>query len=194
MARIAEPEKMENIKKAVMEGLVEYGYAGMSIATISERANVSPGYLYRYYEGKEELVKDIVDSEMQDIVSNLINDIDSSESIYKAGYKTINRLFQKANKEPVLARFTASVVMDSKIPARERAEKYKNILGVAEKCIELGRKTGEINQQVTPMEVLIVSFTIPFRYLAFSLELDENKKFTEVEVERIVRICVNAFK
>ncbi len=195
MARIAEPEKMDNIKKAVMEGLVEFGYAGMSIASISERAGVSPGYLYRYYEGKEELVKDIVDSEMQVIVKNFVNDIDTSNSIYEAACKTIKRLFLKANEEPILAKFTASVVMDSKIPAKERIEKYRNILEVAERCMMLGKKTGEINNlQITPMEILIVSFTIPFRYLAFSLEIDENKKFTDEEVDKIAKICVNAFK
>ncbi|WP_236860280.1 hypothetical protein [Candidatus Formimonas warabiya] len=32
MARIAEPEKMENIKRATMEALVEHGYGRMSIA------------------------------------------------------------------------------------------------------------------------------------------------------------------
>ncbi|GBF33498.1 transcriptional regulator [Desulfocucumis palustris] len=194
MARIAEPEKMENIKKAIMEGLIEHGYSGMSIASISEKAGVSPGYLYRYYSSKEELVQELVDSEMDIIVKSFMLDIGSSATLYEVGYKTIKRLFMKANEEPLLAKFKASVVMDLKIPAKEKKENYKNILEVAEKCIQLGLRTGEINPQTKAAELLTVSFTIPFRYLSFSLELDGNKKFTEGEVKRVAQICVNAFK
>ena len=65
---------------------------------------------------------------------------------------------------------------------------------MAEKCIELGKKTGEANKDITPIEVLIVSFTIPFRYLSFAVELDKNKIFTEDEVKRVAQICINAVK
>ncbi|ABR46591.1 transcriptional regulator, TetR family [Alkaliphilus metalliredigens QYMF] len=194
MARITEPEKMENIKKAVMGAIIEHGYTGMSIASISERAGVSPGYLYRHYSSKEELVQELVDSQMSKIFNSFIADIDTSSTIYEAAYKTIGKLFMKANEEPILAKFMASVVMDVRIPAKNKADNFKNILELASKCIELGKKTGEINQRVTATEVLTVSFTIPFRYLLISFELDKDKKFTQEEIKRITTICVNAMR
>ena len=161
MARIADPKKMNNIKKAVMECIVDYGYSGVSIALICKKAGVSPGYLYRYYNSKEELVEELVDSEMSTIIDNFISDINSSATMYEAGYKIIRKLFMSANKKPMLAKFAASVVIKS---------------------------------NVTTTEVLTVSFTIPFSYLSFSLELENNKKFTEKDVKRIAEICINALK
>ncbi len=194
MARIAEPEKIENIKYAVMEALVEHGYSGMSIATISQRAGVSPGYLYRFYESKEELVEELVGKEMERIVNDFIFDIDSSSTLHEAAYKTVKRLFQKANENPMAARFASSVVMDVKIPAWEKADNFKMIFDLADKCIKLGHSTGELHSKIAPVEVLIVSFTIPFRYLSFMLEMDKNKQFTEEEIKRITEICINALK
>lgn len=194
MSRIAEPQKMENIKRATMEALIEYGYGGMTIESISKKAGVSPGYIYRYYKSKEELVQVLVDSEMDEIINSFISDIDSSSSLYEAGYKTIEKLFMKANQEPLLAKFTAEVVMDYKIPSKDKADNYQSILELAKKLIRLGIKTDEINSSTTAMEVIVVSFTIPFRYLSMSLEINKSKKFTHEEVKRITEICLNALK
>ncbi|WP_333859475.1 TetR/AcrR family transcriptional regulator [Clostridium sp.] len=185
---------MDNIKRAIMECIIDYGYSGVSIALICEKAGVSPGYLYRYYNSKEELVQELVDSKMSIIIDNFISDINSSNTMYEAGYKTIRKLFMSANEEPMLAKFTASVIMDLRIPAKEKFNRFSGVLNLAQKCIELGKKTGEIKSGITTMEVLVVSFTIPFRYLAFSLELENDKKFTEEEAERIAKICINALK
>lgn len=194
MARSADPEKMENIKRAVMECVIDYGYAGVSTPLICQKAGVSPGYLYRYYKSKEDLIQELVDSEMQVIYKNFVSDIDSSSTIYEAACKTINKLFMKANEEPMTAKFAASVVFDNRIPAKGRADNFRIIMELAERCIKVGAETGEINPSITALEVLAVSFTIPFRYLALTLELDKNKRFTEEEAIRIARICLNAFK
>lgn len=194
MARIADPEKMDSIKRAVMECVVDYGYAGVSTALICEKAGVSPGYLYRYYKSKEELVLELVDLEMQTIIKYFTTYIDSSSTLYEVSYKTIKKLFLRANEEPMIAKFTSAVVMDLKIPAKGKKNNFKAVLELAERCIKLGEKTGETNPDITPLEVLVVSFTIPFTYLSFSLELDKNKIFTEDDIKRISKICINAMK
>lgn len=194
MARIADPEKMDSIKRAVMECIIDYGYAGVSTALICKKAGVSPGYLYRYYKSKEELVQELVDLEMQKITKSFISDIESSNTLYEVGYKTIKKLFSRANEDPMIAKFTSAVVMDLKIPSEARLHNSRGVLELAEKCIKLGKKTGETNSNITPLEVLVVSFTIPFRYLSFSLDRDKNKIFTEGEIKRTAEICINAMK
>jgi AcrR family transcriptional regulator len=192
MARVADPEKMDSIKKAVMECIIECGYAGVSIASICEKAGVSPGYLYRYYQSKDELVSELVDTEMRAIITNFIADIDSSDTLFETACKIVKRLFMKANDEPLTAKFTASVVMDLKIPAEEKNDNFKQVLELAGRCIRLGSRTGETTPAITPVELAVVSFTVPFRYLLVSLELDPSKKFTVEEAERIARMCINA--
>jgi AcrR family transcriptional regulator len=194
MARITEPEKIENIKKAVMEAVIEHGYTGMSIASISEKARVSQGYLYRFYKSKEELVQDIVDAEMGKIVSWAKSDIDSSESVYEAAVKIISRLFMEANREPLVAKFISAIMLDTKIPSRDKTEILNIITDLTERFIKLGKATGEIHLEVTLIELWAVSFTIPFRYLSVYLDFDKDKKFTEAEAERIAKMCVNALQ
>lgn len=100
-----------------------------------EMAGVSPGYLYRYYKSKDELVQELVDAEMQAIHQNFVSDIDSSSTLYEAAYKTIKKLFIKANEDPMIARFAASVVMDIRIPAAVKADNFRSILKLAEICV-----------------------------------------------------------
>ena len=100
----------------------------------------------------------------------------------------------KANQEPLLAKFSAAVVLDIKIPSKDKADNFKSILELAEKCILLGLKTGELNSKISALEVLVVSFTIPFRYLSISLEINNCKIFTPEEVKRVAEICLNALK
>jgi AcrR family transcriptional regulator len=192
MARIAEPEKIENIKKAAMEALIEHGYGSMSIASISEKAGVSLGYLYRFYRTKKELVTELIKSNFDGIVNYFLSSVETSETAYEAGYKTIDNLFMLANSNPLVAKFHAAVLMDSKILMKDLGENFNDIFELAEKIIYLGKKTGEINSNVTAKEVLIVAFTIPFRYVSVSLEQDSNKKFTQEEAKRITEICMKA--
>lgn len=193
MARITDPDKLENIKKAVMELLVEHGYGGMSIALISEKAGVSPGYLYKHYPSKEDLVDDLVETEMNNIRENLQFNISTSNTVFEAAYKTIYNLFIKANTHPIIARFTAAIAMDVKVPTKDKAENYKMLLELAQQVIDLGIKTNEISPQTTPVEILSVSFTIPFSYISICLEIDKEKKFTPEEAQRITQICLRGF-
>ena len=193
MARITDPEKLENIKIAVMELLVEHGYGGMSIVSVSEKAGVSPGYLYKHYSSKEELVQELVETEMDSIIENLKLNISNSSSVYEAAYKTVYNLFMYANSHPINAKFTAAVFMDVKVPSKEKAENYKILVELAKQIIDLGIKTKEINPQAIPMEIVAIPFTIPFRYISVFLEVDRKKKFTQEEAKRVAEICVKGF-
>lgn len=193
MARITDPEKLENIKTAVMELLVEHGYGGMSIVSISEKAGVSPGYLYKHYSSKEELVQELVETEMGSIIENLQLNICNSNSVYELAYKTVYNLFMYANSHPINAKFTAAVFMDVKVPSNEKAENYKILVDLAKQIIDLGIKTKEINPQANPLEVVAIALTIPFRYISVFLEVDIKKKFTQEEAKRVAGICVKGF-
>ncbi|EGW36992.1 TetR/AcrR family transcriptional regulator [Desulfosporosinus sp. OT] len=193
MARIADPEKLENIKIAVMELLVEHGYGGMSIVSVSEKAGVSPGYLYKHYSSKEELVQELVETEMDSIIENLKFNISTSSSVYEAAYKTVYNLFMYANSHPINAKFTAAVFLDVKVPSMEKVENYKILVELAKQIIDLGIKTKEFSPQTTPIEVVAIAFTIPFNYISICLEVDKEKKFTPEEAKRITKICIRGF-
>lgn len=60
---------MDNIGTAAMECFLERGYHAVSIDEIARRAGVSKGLLYNYYQGKEGLLAEIVQTRVNEIAS-----------------------------------------------------------------------------------------------------------------------------
>lgn len=194
MARIADPDKVENLKKAVMECVIEDGYAGVSTASICKKAKVSPGYLYRFYESKDELISELVDTEIKSIMDDLSNFIDTSKTVYEAAYRIVYKLLMSANEDHLKAQFTACVVLSIMVQSNDNSEMLSETLNIARHGIELGIKTGEIKEGTDPLDVLIVAFTVPFRYVQFSYKYEVNKIFTVKEAEHVAKLCVTAFR
>ena len=60
-------EKKRLIKDVALELFANQGYATTSISQIAQKANISKGLMYNYYESKENLLKSIVQSFMIEI-------------------------------------------------------------------------------------------------------------------------------
>jgi len=65
MPRIIDETKMLRIKEAAIELVVKNGYGGASISAIRKKAGVAEGYLYRHYNGKQDLILDLLYSQMK---------------------------------------------------------------------------------------------------------------------------------
>lgn len=194
MSRITESSKIENIKKAAMKLLTEHGFGNTTIAHISKKAGVSQGYLYRHYKSKEELIKDLIETRAK-YLRNLLHDIlENSKDISEITNKFISTIFDETNANPSYAKFASSIVLNVNLPIAEKLESYKNLRILAEKFVDLGKKTGELNPKVIPDEVLLVYSTIPFRHIILRLDKDENYKFGKEESNRISELCLNALK
>lgn len=57
--RKKDDEKQKRIKQAVMETILQEGFAGASISKIAKKAGVSPATVYIYYDNKEAMLRDI---------------------------------------------------------------------------------------------------------------------------------------
>ena len=57
--RRRDDEKQRRIKDAVMQLILEEGFAGASISKIAKRAGVSPATVYIYYENKDEMLREL---------------------------------------------------------------------------------------------------------------------------------------
>lgn len=116
MARITEPMKIDRIKKAVMEIICEHGYNHTSISLISEKSGVSSGYLYRYYNGKYELIKDIIELATKGLRDKILYSSQSYETVYEYLFNIIDRIFEVANLDPILGKFIAKLAQDTNLP------------------------------------------------------------------------------
>ena len=53
-------ERKAQIKKVALEIIYEEGFENTSISKIARRAGISKGLLYNYYDSKEEMIRDII--------------------------------------------------------------------------------------------------------------------------------------
>lgn len=72
MARKIDDDKIARIKAATMKTIVDYGIEATTIAMIAKNANVSGGYLYRIYSGKQDLINELY----YDKVSSLYKELE----------------------------------------------------------------------------------------------------------------------
>ena len=67
MARQIDQDKIKRIKDATMLTIVENGIEATTIAMIAKNADVSGGYLYRIYAGKQDLINELYYEKMDSI-------------------------------------------------------------------------------------------------------------------------------
>ncbi len=194
MARITDPIKIEKIKKAVMEIVCEHGYHHTSISHISEKSGVSSGYLYRYYNGKDELIQDIIESNMEVIRNTVILRDKSFNTVFEYLYNMINGLFELVNSDPILGKFIAILALDTNIPKWAEEKKDIETENVTNATLRMGIETGEINEKCTVDDIELIFFTLPLRYIVLELTKNENKKFCKEEVIKITTMCLNALR
>jgi AcrR family transcriptional regulator len=60
-------EKRKHILESALEIFAEKTYQGATISMIAQKANISKGLLYNYFESKEDLLKSIINEGVQDV-------------------------------------------------------------------------------------------------------------------------------
>lgn len=196
MARVTDPQKIEDLKEAAIERIVKYGYRGTSIADIAKKANVSAGYLYRYYRSKEELITDIMSTQVEAVRADIKNGLKNSDTIEELFYNSVTNMFRLVKSAPSHAQAIASLVLaadlDQIIP--DVAEIGEDMFRA---IFEFGLKTQEFNESITMEDVRLVFSTIPFGYITMSLKESNDQllsAFSEEQARKLVRLCLNALK
>ncbi len=195
MARITDPTKLERIKKATMELVVKHGYRGTSISAIAKNAGVSTGYLYRHYDGKSDLIDDLIDNNFQVVQDIFCKTAEEKGTAKDTIHDVVNMLFQISINNPIHAKFLSVLVFDQNFEVRRKREEDQKVKKLVDAVLILGLKNGEIGPNTTAEEVTLALFTIPFSYITMNLGTDySEEKFGEKQVNRITEIILNALK
>jgi len=195
MARITDPQKIENVKRATVEIVVEYGYRGTSIAAIAKKANVSEGYLYRYYKNKDELLEDLVNASLLQYQNQVMANAKTSNSVYELFFNTVYTLFELVKKEPIYALMGATLMLDADFDKIVNNEDTVLKQEVLETIFRLGKSTGEIGKSASEEDITLTLLTIPFRYVSLrAKEKDYQQYFQKEHIEHIVGLCLKALK
>jgi AcrR family transcriptional regulator len=105
MARTIDDNKLERIKKSTLEMVVSMGYGGASISKIAKQANVAEGYLYRFYKSKNELVNDLLYSNVDELADNMEELLNQQHSVWEVFKLLIKRLIEISISNPEKIKF-----------------------------------------------------------------------------------------
>jgi len=195
MARITDPTKLERIKKATMELVVKYGYGGTSIGAIAKKAGVSTGYLYRHYNSKGDLIKDLIDTNFEIFEEKLCRTVDEKGTLWDIIFSFTNMLFHMSINNPINAKFLCTLVFDQNYEVKKRRDTDERVKKLVNSILELGVKNDEINPETTVEEVMFILFPIIFSYILVNINSNHSEEsFGEKQARRITEICINAMK
>lgn len=194
MARITDPDKLNRIKDSTMNLIVRNGYSGITIAAIASEAQVSAGYLYRHFKGKDELISSLVLENFETLQSTVSRLLEESGDITTVVQYYFRALFEIANTDPTKARFICILYRDSRFRQDAQDKSILKIPAIAERILLKGQKTGEINSRTTVPEIMLFLLNLPIDYIFQRLEEKHQKPFADDEVLRLAGMCMGALK
>jgi TetR/AcrR family transcriptional regulator, repressor of fatR-cypB operon len=166
MARQIDQDKIKRIKEATMLTIVENGIEATTIAMIAKKANVSGGYLYRIYAGKQDLINELYYEKMDSIYSEIsfllaLNE-SNVENLIKAFIQ--NRIVNYIN-EPIASQFYYQLLHNENFTLTEDlSEKGLQVLA---RIHEIGLESGEISKSISLYQVYYHIFLYTIDYLNF---------------------------
>lgn len=195
MARKVDEEKIERIKEATMLTIVEKGIESATIAMIAKKANVSGGYLYRIYSGKQELINELYFEKAHLLYKELdflmgFNQTSIEPFIYSF---LRNRIVYFIN-EPIASKFYYQLLHNENylLPDGLKEKNSKLI----EKIKAIGLKSGEISKTISLSQLYYHIFIYAIDYIhfkrknIFGLEesINEDLDFLTKSIMRILKM------
>lgn len=189
MARQVDENKILEIKKATIEVVVIEGVSGASVSKIAEKANVSVGYLYRFYKGKRELLEILFEERFQLIHSLLLQQIKKQNSVKDILSVFIERIYNIAQKEPQNISFAHKLLSDFSFDLPKAFK--QNVSKICNEVIKIGKRTGEIDPQITNEILYAVIVGGTFNFINIRLrDIFDAESFKQKDVKNTVQLLL----
>lgn len=191
MARPVSPDKLKNIKLAVVNQISQRGYSITTVSNISKEAGVSDGYLYRFYDNKESLVQAVYEEEvttLHNFIENSLTEFDSAKEVIEA---VVHYFFEMTHKRPELYRFIHVMLHDpSFVFPKSRLEAIRKI---SVNLISKGRASGEFDPLWEGEDLFVLLFSVPFKFLDSRLRgTFKKQQLNESDKTRLVELLYRA--
>lgn len=194
MARKIDEEKIWRIKASTMKTIVDYGIEATTIAMIAKNANVSGGYLYRIYSGKQDLINELYDEK----ISSLYQELEFLIALNNTNFKPIisafiqNRIVYSLN-EPIASKFFYQLLHNDNFSLTE--ELKDKSLSLMQTLKEIGVNTNEISKNVSLYQLYYHIFVYVVDYIQFKRNnIFENQDLLNDDVEYLTNNILNFLK
>lgn len=183
MARRIDEDKLKRIKQATMKTIVDVGLEKATIAMIAKNANVSGGYLYRLYTGKQALINELYFEKITSLNIELEFLIGLNQrSIASILQAFIQNRIVYAQNEPEGSKFFYQLLHnDNFLLSNELKEKSVLLMKTIKK---IGKQTGEIATNIS-------LFQIQYHIIVYVVDYLHFKRKNFLGTEESVDIDVN---
>lgn len=177
-------EKRELILHTALEIFATQGFHGTSISTIAQKAGISKGLMYNYFESKDDLLKAIIDKGLQDMLGTygpLFKDKITEEQLTPTMFKDIfNSFFITIKKNTSFWKLYYAIVMQPGIMEKVLKD-YESMMFTHLELLEMYYKQqGSKNPRADALHAYIL-----FDGIMINL-LHTHTEFTFEEVEELV--------
>ena len=185
--------KIERIKDAPLEMVVANGYGGASISKIAKNAGVAEGYLYRFYSSKNELVNDLLFTNVDELANKIENLLDELHSVWEIFEHLIRSLINLAQQQPDRIKFLFVLMHDYNFNLIDRQR--ERIFELCKRIKEIGLSKNQLRQGVTEEEIYLVGVTYPIQFINLRLKSFFNQtELGEKEINEVLTLCINSLK
>jgi hypothetical protein len=190
MPRLVDETKLIRIKDAAIELVVSNGYGGASISSIAKKAEVAEGYLYRYYNGKQDLIEDLLFTRLKVLIEKLEHLIEICDTVSEIIERLFIRFFDLAKKNPEHIKFIHVLMHDYNFQVEDRQR--KTIKSLCCKVLLKGKETKEICPKKTEEEIYLIAVTYPLEFINMRMKNFFNKNScTKTDISRLTNFCIN---
>lgn len=193
MARIIDEGKIQRIREATIEFVVQNGYGGASISSIARRAGVAEGYMYRFYRSKHELVTNLLYSKIAQIIQKLEFLLETHTTINEVVSELIGEFFQMATHTPERIKFIHVLMHDYNFQVSE--EQRQQIKDLCDRVVQIGIANKEIGISITPEEAYGMVVIYPLEFLNHRMKgFFGTNSWTIEDQKRVTEFSINALK
>lgn len=192
----------ERIIKAAAQEFAEHGLAGARVDRIAEKAGANKAMIYYHFSSKEKLYQTIIEDHVNDIISSMKENIQSSQSLEDllaqmalthatcfGANPVLQRIFLRelAQPEGPMLDVIVKLIKGSKVPARIM------------ELLREGKEKGELRdfdekQALASFIGMNLGFYLIFPVSGKVLGLTAGKKFLEERQKAVVDIFLNGVK
>lgn len=193
MARQVDENKIQAIKEATINIVVSDGISGASISKIARKAQVSEGYLYRFYRSKRELLEMLFIEGFYKMLSLLELQVDTKHTVEEIVVAFSNRIYELVETEHNIVSFHHKLLTDFSFEIPEKCK--NNVQEICTKILAVGKETKEIDEELTAEQLyaIVVGGTLQFINTRLR-NLFSDAPFSKEDIAKSVTIILRTMK
>lgn len=193
MARQVDENKIQAIKEATINIVVSDGISGASISKIARKAQVSEGYLYRFYRSKRELLEMLFIEGFYKMLSLLELQVDTKHTVEEIVVAFSNRIYELVETEHNIVSFYHKLLTDFSFEIPEKCK--NNVQEICTKILAVGKETKEIDEELTAEQLyaIVVGGTLQFINTRLR-NLFSDAPFSKEDIAKSVTIILRTMK